>query len=87
MTGRVVHSSWHATAGESERILGFRVSGSSLCMSTNVSNSSGSVDAVACARVPAVSGVSATASSSASVPFTCALHTHACCTQFVFAHG
>ena len=45
-TGRVVCSSSHETAGECERIRGFRVSGPSLCMSTNSSNSSGCVDAV-----------------------------------------
>ena len=84
----------HATAGESERILGFRVSGSSLCMSTSSSNSSGTVDVVACARVPAVPGVSATACSSASAPASLAVVAHArstpmhaCCTQFVIGHG
>ena len=46
----------HATAGESEEILGLHVSPSSL---HNSSNSRGCVAAVACARLPAVPGVSA----------------------------
>ena len=45
----------HATAGESEEILGLHVSPSSL---HNSSNSRGCVAAVACARLPAVPGVS-----------------------------
>ena len=46
----------HATAGESEEIIGLHVSPSSL---DNSSNSRGCVAAVACARLPAVPSVSA----------------------------
>ena len=77
MSGRVVSSSSHATA----------VSGSSLCMSTNSSSSSGCVVGVACARVPAVPGVSATASSSTSAPASLAVVAHARSTPMHVAHN
>ena len=51
----VSESAAHATAGESEEIIGLQVSHSSF---DNSSNSLGCVAAVACARLPAVSGVS-----------------------------
>ena len=54
--GDAAETAAHATAGESEEILGLHVSPSSL---HNSSNSRGCVAAVACARLPAVPGVSA----------------------------
>ena len=81
-----------ATAGDSEGIIGFRGSDSSLGMPTNSLNSSGSVDVDACARDLAILVAPASLSSPASAPVsccccTCALHIHACCTQFVVGHG
>ena len=75
----------HATAGESDSTIGF-------CRLSEIEfpslNSSGCAAAVACARLPAVPGLSAAASSSSFPPApgssfsavsccTCALHTHA----------
>ena len=77
----------HATAGESKRILGLRVSGSSLCMPLNSSTPSGSVDAVACSRVSAVPSVCATASSSASALASLAVGAHARSTPMHVAHN
>ena len=51
-----------ATAGEREGIIGFRGFDSSLCMSINSLNSSGSVDVDACARVAAALPAAAVAS-------------------------
>ena len=87
LKGRVASSSADATAGESERIFGYRVSDSSLCMSTNSSNSSGCVVGVACARSPAVLGVSATASSNASAPASLAVVALARSTPMHDAHN
>ena len=79
----------HATAGESDEIIG----------SSRLSelefpslNSSGCVAAVACARLPAVPGLSAAASSSASPPASFAVVAHARSTpmhdaQFVVGNG
>ena len=77
----------HATAGESKGILGLRVSASSLRMPINSSNSSGSVDVVARARVSAVPGVSATVSSSASATASLAVVAHARSTPMHVAHN
>ena len=87
LKGRVASSSADATAGESERIFGFRVSDSSLCMSTNSSNSSGCGVGVDCARLPAVLGVSATASSFASAPASPAVVAQARSTPMHDAHN
>ena len=86
-SGQVVSSSLHATASESVGIRGSRVSGSSLCMSTNSSNSSGCVVGVACARSPAVLGVSASASSFASASASFAVVAHARSTPKHDAHN
>ena len=61
----VLLSRQHATAGDSEGIIGLHVSHSSRDLPINSSNSFGCVAAVACARLPAVPGLSAAASSSA----------------------
>ena len=63
-----------ATAGESQRIIGLR----ERCESDFPSlNSSGCLGVVACARLPAVLGVSASASSCASAPASFAVVAHA----------
>ena len=82
----VLEKATHATAGESERIRGSRVSGSSFCMCTNSSNSSGCVVGVPCTRAPAVLGVSASASSFASAPASFAVVAHARSTPMHDAH-
>ena len=87
LKGPVASSSADATPGESERIFGFRVSDSSWCTATNSSNSSGCVFGVACARSPAVLGVSATASSFASAPASLAVVAHARSTPMHDAHN
>ena len=77
--GRV--RSAHATAGESDKIIGSsRLSELSL-------NSSGCVAAVACARLPAVPGLSAAASSSAFPPASLAVVAHARTTPMHDAHN
>ena len=81
--GNAAETAAHATAGDSEGIIGLLVSESSFRMP----NSSGCVDAVACARMPAVPGVSATASSSASAPASLAVVAHACSTPMHAAHN
>ena len=82
-----VHSrradSAHATAGETDRNRGLR----SAVESHSCHNSSWGVDVVACARVSAVPGVSATASSSASAPASLAVVAHACSTPMHVAHN
>ena len=72
-----------ATAGESDRNLGSR----SLVETHSCHNSSWSVDVVACARVSAVPGVSATASSSASAPASLVVVAHARSTPMHVAHN
>ena len=74
----------HATAGESDEIIG----------SSRLSelefpslNSSGCIAAVACARLPAVPGLSATASSSAFPPASLAVVAHARSTPMHVAHN
>ena len=69
------------------RIRGSRVSDSSLCMSTNSSNSSRCVVGVACARAPAVLGVFASASSFACAPASFAVVAHARSTPMHDAHN
>ena len=60
--GGAAESAAHATAGDSEGIIGLHVSHSSRGLPINSSNSFGCVAAVACARLPAVPGLSAAAS-------------------------
>ena len=83
MTGRVVSSSSHATAGESERIRGLRVSGSSLCMSTNSLNQLG----VLMLLQVHVCLLCLTASSSASAPASLAVVAHARSTPMHVVHN
>ena len=77
----------HATAGESEGIIGLRLSQSSFGMPINSLNSSGCVAAVACARLLAVPGLSASASSSAFPPASLAVVAHARSTPMHGAHN
>ena len=63
--GGAAESAAHATAGDSEGIIGLHVSHPPCGMLIDSSNSLGCVAAVACARLPAVPGVSAFASSCA----------------------
>ena len=76
-----------ATAGESEGIIGFRGSDSSLRMPINSLNSSGSVDVDACARGPALLIASASVSSSASALASLAVVAHARSTLMHVAHN
>ena len=85
--GGAAESAAHATADDSEGIIGLRVSQSSFCMPINLSNSSGCVDVDACARLPAVPGVSASASSSAFPPASLAVVAHARSTPMHGAHN
>ena len=85
--GGAAETAAHATAGDSEGIIGLRVSQSSFRIPINSLNSSGCVDAVACARVPAVPGVSATASSLAFPPASLAVVAHARSTPVHVAHN
>ena len=85
--GSAAETAAHATAGDSEGLMGQRVSQSSLRMPIKSLNSSGCVGAVACARLPAVPGVSATASSSAFPPASLAVVAHARSTPVHVAHN
>ena len=80
----VPESAAHVTAGDSEGIIGLHVSQSSF---DNSSNSLGCVAAVACARLPAVPGLSAAASSSASPSASLAVVAHARSTLMHDAHN
>ena len=73
-----------ATAGESSRIIGLRERYESDFPSLN---SSGCLAVVACARLPAVPGVSAIASSSAFPPASLAVVAHARSTPMHGAHN
>ena len=78
------------TAGESKGIIGLReviVSGSSLPVPINSSNSSGCVDVDACARDPALHIASTSSSSSASAPASLAVVAHARSTPLHVAHN
>ena len=77
LVGGAAESAAHATAGDSEGIIGLHASHSSRVLPINSSNSLGCVAAVACARLPAVPGLSATASSSAFPPASLAVVAHA----------
>ena len=77
----------HATAGDGEGIIGLHVSHSSFGMPINSSNSLGCVAAVACARLPAVPGLSAAASSSAFPPASLTVVAHASSTPMHSAHN
>ena len=85
--GGTAETAAHATAGDSEGIIGLHVSQSSFRMPINSLNSSGCVAAVACARVPAVPGLSATASSSAFPPASLPVVAHARSTPMHVAHN
>ena len=74
----------HATAGESEEIIGLHVSHSSF---DNSSNSLGCVAAVACARLPAVPGVSARVCAVSSSSAVSAAVAHARSTPMHVAHN
>ena len=80
----VPESAAHSTAGESEEIIGLHVSPSSL---DNSSNSCGCVAAVACARLPAVPGVSARVCSVSSSSAVSAAVAHARFTPMHDAHN
>ena len=85
--GGAAESAAHATAGDSEGIIGLHVSHSSRDLPINSSNSFGCVAAVACARLPAVPGVSAAASSSAFPSASLAVVAHARSTPMHDAHN
>ena len=85
--GGAVETAAHATAGDSEGIIGLRVSQTSFGMPSNSLNSSGCVAAVACARLLAVPGLPATASSSAFLPASLAVVAHARSTPMHGAHN
>ena len=85
--GGAAETAAHATAGDSEGIIGLCVSQTSFGMPINSLNSSGCVAAVACARLPAVPGFSATASSSAFPPASLAVVVHARSTPMHSAHN
>ena len=82
--GGAAETAAHATAGDCEGIVGLHVSQSSFCMPINSLNSSGCVDAVACARLP---GVYASASSFASAAASLAVVAHARSTPMHIAHN
>ena len=76
LVGGAAESAAHATAGDSEGIIGLHVSHSSRVLPINSSNSSGCFGVDACARAPALPAASASASSSASPSASLAVVAH-----------
>ena len=85
--GGAAESAAHATASDSEGIIGLHVSHSSRDLPSDSSNSFGCVAAVACARLLAVPGLSAAASSSAFPSASLAVVAHARSTPMHDAHN